>query len=75
LIFRQKLIDDFHKSIIESIYYLINLYKENDNNLNKVHNILKEKYQEKMQNNFSLFMKYLTVPPEHEKMIDFILED
>lgn len=71
----QELIDDFYKSILDSINYLINLYKDNNNDLNKVHLILKDKYQEKMQNNFKLFMKYLSIPPSHEEMIDFILKD
>lgn len=60
-------------SIINTIEYLISIYKENDCDLNKTHSILVEKYGDKMQNNYNTFIKYLTDAPNGDKLINFIL--
>ena len=60
-------------SIVNTIEYLISIYKENDCDLNKTHSVLVEKYGDKMQNNYNTFIKYLTDAPNGDKLINFIL--
>lgn len=66
-------IEPMRDSIVNTIEYLISIYKENDCDLNKTHSVLVEKYGDKMQNNYNTFIKYLTDAPNGDKLINFIL--
>lgn len=59
--------------IVNSMEYLIEIYKQNNFDLNKTHQELVEKYGDKMQNNYDIFIKYLTDAPDSNKLLNFIL--
>lgn len=69
-----ELADNMKNSIIKSVEYVIDLYKENNYDLTKTHEKLVELYSDKMQNNYNLFVKYLNAPKDHDKLIEFILK-
>jgi hypothetical protein len=62
-------------SIFKSIEYILELYKNNNYDLDKTYSELKLLYGNKMQNNYNLFMEYLVKPYNCEKLIKFILKD
>ena len=66
--------ESMKNSILKSIEYIIDLYKKSKCDLTKTHEKLVELYSDKMQNNYNLFVKYLTAPKNHDKLIDFILK-
>lgn len=63
------------KSIFKSVEYILELYKNNNSDLDKTHSELKLLYGDKMQNNHNLFMDYLVKPHNCEKLIKFILKN
>ena len=63
------------KSIFKSVEYILELYKNNNSDLDKTHSQLKLLYGDKMQNNHNLFMDYLVKPHNCEKLIKFILKN
>ncbi len=65
--------DNFKNSIDRSIEHVLNLYKSNDSDLNKIRDELERLYSDKMQNNFNQFMQYLETPKNNDKLIEFIL--
>jgi hypothetical protein len=65
--------DNFKNSIDKSIEHVLNLYKNNDSDLNKTRDELERLYSDKMQNNFNQFMQYLERPKNNDKLIEFIL--
>lgn len=67
--------ENMKNSIFKSIEYILELYKNNDSDLDKTHLELKLLYSDKMQNNYNLFMEYLVKPYNCEKLIKFILRD
>lgn len=69
----QNLKEDMKHSLIKSIEYLISIYKENENDLNKTHKVLVNKFESKMQNNYNTFIKYLSEPKDGDKLLNFIL--
>jgi hypothetical protein len=62
-------------SIFKSVEYILELYKNNNLDLDKTHSELKMLYSDKMQSNYNLFMGYLNKPYNCEKLIKFILND
>jgi hypothetical protein len=67
--------ENMKNSIFKSIEYILELYKNNDSDLDKTYSELKLLYSDKMQNNYNLFMEYLVKPYNCEKLIKFILND
>jgi len=67
--------ENMKNSIFKSIEYILELYKNNNSDLDKTHSELKTLYGDKMQNNYNLFMEYLVKPYNNEKLIKFILKD
>ncbi len=65
--------DNFKNSINKSIEHVLNLYKNNNSDLNKTRDELERLYSDKMQNNFNQFMQYLERPKNNDKLIEFIL--
>ena len=72
--FLDELSENMKNSIYKSIDYILNLYIENDGDLNKIHLEIKKLYSDKMQNNFNQFMMYLIQPQNSDKILKFILE-
>ena len=66
------LAQNMKNSIFKSIEYVLNIYEHNQN-LQQTHYELTKLFSEKMQNNFNIFMKYLTNPLNSSKLLDFIL--
>ena len=73
--FMDELSYNMKNSIFKSIEYILELYKNNEYNLDKTHLELKMMYGDKMQSNYNLFMGYLNKPYNCEKLIKFILKD
>ena len=73
--FIDELSENMKNSIFKSIEYILELYKNNNSDLDKTHSELKLLYSDKMQNNYNLFMEYLVKPYNYEKLIKFILND
>jgi hypothetical protein len=73
--FIDELSENMKNSIFKSIEYILELYKNNNSDLDKTHSELKLLYGDKMQNNYNLFMEYLVKPYNCEKLIKFILKD
>ena len=67
--------ENMKNSIFKSIEYILELYKNNNSDLDKTHSELKTLYGDKMQNNYNLFMEYLVKPYNCEKLIKFVLKD
>jgi len=67
--------ENMKNSIFKSIEYILELYKNNNSDLDKTHSELKLLYGDKMQNNYNLFMEYLVKPYNCEKLIKFILNN
>lgn len=67
--------ENMKNSIFKSIEYILELYKNNNSDLDKTHSELKTLYGDKMQNNYNVFMQYLVKPYNCEKLIKFILKD
>ena len=67
--------ENMKNSIFKSIEYILELYKNNNSDLDKTHSELKTLYGDKMQNNYNIFMEYLVKPYNNEKLIKFILKD
>jgi hypothetical protein len=67
--------ENMKNSIFKSIEYILELYKNNNLDLDKTHSELKMLYSDKMQSNYNLFMRYLNKPYNCEKLINFILKD
>ena len=67
--------ENMKNSIFKSIEYILELYKNNNLDLDKTHSELKMLYSDKMQSNYNLFMGYLNKPYNCEKLIKFILND
>ena len=67
--------ENMKNSIFKSIEYILELYKNNNSDLDKIHSELKLLYGDKMQNNHNLFMEYLYKPYNCEKLIKFILNN
>jgi hypothetical protein len=67
--------ENMKNSIFKSIEYILELYKNNNLDLDKTHSELKMLYSDKMQSNYNLFMGYLNKPYNCEKLIKFILKD
>ena len=66
------LAQNMKNSIFKSVEYVLNIYEHNQN-LQQTHYELTKLFSEKMQNNFNIFMKYLTNPLNSSKLLDFIL--
>lgn len=64
---------NYKNSITKSVEYIINSYKESGYDLNKTHEMLKNIYGHKMQNNYNQFIKYLESPKNNDNLIKFIL--
>lgn len=73
--FIDELSENMKNSIFKSIEHILELYKNNNSDLDKTHSELKLLYGDKMQNNYNLFMEYLVKPYNCEKLIKFILND
>jgi hypothetical protein len=73
--FMDELSCNMKNSIFKSVEYILELYKNNEYNLDKTHLELKMMYGDKMQSNYNLFMGYLNKPYNCEKLIKFILKD
>jgi hypothetical protein len=73
--FIDELSENMKNSIFKSIEYILELYKNNNSDLDKTHSELKLLYGDKMQNNHNLFMEYLYKPYNCEKLIKFILNN
>jgi hypothetical protein len=73
--FIDELAENMKNSIFKSVEYILELYKNNEYNLDKTHLELKMMYSDKMQSNYNLFMGYLNKPYNCEKLIKFILKD
>lgn len=67
--------ENMKNSIFKSIEYILELYKNNNSDLDKTHSELRLLYGDKMQNNYNLFMEYLVKPYNCEKLIKFILNN
>jgi len=69
----EEISENYKNSIDKSIEHVLNIYKENNSDLNETHLEFKKLYGDKMQNNFNQFMKYLEGPKNCDKLIEFIL--
>ena len=68
------LIENFSKSLDDSILFLDSLYKDNSGNLEIISNILYNTYKQKIDNNFSKIIEDVNYPKNGESLLNFILK-
>lgn len=69
-----ELIQNFSKSLDDSILFLDSLYRDNSGNLEVISNILYNTYKQKIDNNFSKIIEDVNYPKNGESLLNFILK-